>query len=110
MIRRVGERHLVGSKRTLNLQPVDYLRPGPALGRIEDNHRPTRTHQLIVHARVLLNFLDLLHHRVERCGHGLMHRFGFVTLDKVRRPAAAEQKLLQLVMLDACEYGRVGNL
>jgi hypothetical protein len=34
----------------------------------------------------VLDVFDLLHRRVERRGHGLMHRFGFVALDEVWRP------------------------
>ena len=43
-------------------------------------------------------------------GHELMHLFRVVAFDKVGRPAAASQKLLQFLMLDAGEHGRVADL
>ena len=42
VLARLGERHLVGPIRPLDRQAVDHLGPGPALGRLEDDHRPAR--------------------------------------------------------------------
>ena len=39
-----------------------------------------------------------------------MHLFRLVTFHKVGRPAAAAQELLQFLMLDAGQYGRVADL
>jgi hypothetical protein len=39
-----------------------------------------------------------------------MHPLGLVALDEIRRPATAEQKLLQLLGLDARQDGGVGDL
>ena len=61
-------------------------------------------------AGVLLDLLDLLHRRVERRGHRLMHQRGLVTLDEVGRPPVAAEQLLQFLAGDAGEDGRVGNL
>ena len=61
-------------------------------------------------AGVLLDLLDLLHRRVERRGHGLVHQLGLVTLDEVGRPAVAAEQLFQFLVRDAGEDGRVGNL
>ena len=61
-------------------------------------------------AGVLLDLFDLLHRRVERRGHGLMHQLGLVTLDEVGRPPVTAEQLLQFLAGDACEDGRVGNL
>ena len=43
-------------------------------------------------------------------GHQLVHRLRLVALDEVRRPAAAAQELLQLLVLDARQDGRVADL
>ena len=61
-------------------------------------------------AGVLLNVLDLLHRRVERRRHGLVHRPGLVTLDENGGPPAATEELLQLLAGNAGEDGRVGDL
>ena len=53
---------------------------------------------------------DLLHRFVERGGHGLMHQFGLVTFDEIRRPAVATEQLVQFFMGDAGEDGRIGDL
>ena len=86
-----GERNLVRSERALDWSAVHDFRPGPAFGRIEDNERPARTRRVAVNASVLLDLLDLLHRRVERRGHGLVHWPGLVTLDEVGRPAIAAE-------------------
>ena len=106
----VGERHLVRAEGPFDLQAVDHLRPRPTLGRIQHDHRPARTRQVAVDAGILLDFLDLLHRRVERCGHGLVHQRRLVPLDKVRRPPIAAEQLFQFLMLDAGQDSRVGNL
>ena len=61
-------------------------------------------------AGILLDALDLLHRRVERRSHRLVHRSGLVTLDEDGRPAAAAEQLLQLLARDAGEDRRVGDL
>jgi hypothetical protein len=43
-------------------------------------------------------------------GHETMHRIRLITFYKVRRPAAATDKLLQLLMLDAGRDGGVADL
>ena len=66
--------------------------------------------EVAVDAGVLLDLLDLLDRRVERRGHGLVHQLRLVALDEVRRPAVAAEQLLQFLVLDAGEDGRVGDL
>jgi hypothetical protein len=43
---RIGERHLMRTEGAFDLQAIDDLRPRPALGRIEHDHRPARTLRL----------------------------------------------------------------
>ena len=59
---------------------------------------------------LLLDLPDVLDGLVQRGGHELMHFFRLVAFHKVGRPAAAAQKLLQLLMLDAGQDGRVADL
>ena len=39
---RLGKRDLVRPVSSLDRQAIDYLGPGPTLGRLEDDHRPAR--------------------------------------------------------------------
>src|ERR1700689_2194955 len=100
MGRRIGEWHLVRPEGAFDLQAIDDLRTRPALRRIEDDHRPARPNELAMEASVLLDGLDLLHRRVERYGHGLMHRPGLVALDENGRPAIPAEELLQFLAGD----------
>ena len=43
-------------------------------------------------------------------GHELMHLLRVIAFNKVRRPAAASKKLLQFLMLDTGQDGRVADL
>ena len=54
--------------------------------------------------------LDLLDDLIEGCGHGLMHLLRVVSLDEVRRPAAAAEELVQFFVGDAHQDGWVGDL
>ena len=104
------ERHLVRSERAFNLQAVYHLRPGPALRRPQDDHRPALAGGVVVAPSIGLDAPDLLDGVVQGGGHEFMHRFRLIALDEVGRPAAAPQELFQLVMLDACQNGRVADL
>src|SRR6202158_1149567 len=98
-----GEWNLVRSERALDWSAVHDFRPRPALGRMEDNERPARTRRVAVNAGVLLDFLDLLHRRIERRGHGLVHRRRLVTVDKVGHPPIAAEQLFQFFAANAGE-------
>jgi hypothetical protein len=60
--------------------------------------------------RVLLDLPDVLDGLLQRGGHQLMHLFRLVAFDEIGRPAAAAQELLQFLVLDAGEDGRVADL
>ena len=107
---RHGERHLMGPERALDRQAIDEFRSGPALERSEDDHRPARASGVALDAGVVLDLPDLLDHPIEGRGHRLMHLLRLVPLDEVRRPAVAEEQVLQFLVGDACEDGRVGDL
>ena len=107
---RLGERHLVGPVGPLDRQAVDHLGAGPALGRLEDDHRPARPLGDAPLAGVGLDAPDLGDDLVERLGHELVHRLRLVPLDEVGRVAVAAQELLQLLAADPGQDGRVGDL
>ena len=102
--------NLMRAKRAFDLEAVDDLRPGPALGRSEDDHRPARSRGVIAFSRALLDCLDLADGLFDRRRHQPVHRFRLFAFDEERRPAAALEKLLQFLVLDAREDGRVADL
>ena len=106
----VFERHLVRTKRAFNLQAVNRFWPGPALGRIEHDHRPARAHRFTGGARLFLCRANLLNGRIQCGGHRLVHQRRLMAFHEQRRPAATAQKLLQLLAGDAREHGGVGDL
>ena len=108
--RRHGERHLMRPERALDRQTIDEFRSGPAFERSENDHRPARACGVALDAGIVLDLLDLLHHLVEGRGHGLMHLIRLFSLDEVRRPAVAAEQLVELLVGDACEHRRVGDL
>jgi len=104
------DRHLVGSKGPLDLQAVDDLGAGPALGRAEHDHRPARPSSEAVLSSIGLELLDLRDGLVHGGRHELVHLLGVVAFDELRRPAAATEELVQLLGLYAGQNRRVANL
>ena len=73
--RELGDWNLVGAKGALGRQAVDHLRPGPALGRAQDDHRPIGAPGPFgAGARVTLDLVDLVRDLLERGCHQLVHR------------------------------------
>ena len=106
----LGDRHLVCPPRPFDGQPVDRLRPGPALRRAQHDERPARPCGAPVDARRPLDRRDLLDDRVEHLGHPPMHRGRLVAVHPVHRVTAALQQRGQLVVADPGEHGRVRDL
>ena len=94
----------------LDRPAVDDLRAGPALGRLEDDHRPARPFGNSPLSGVRLDPPDLGHDLVERRGHVLMHGLRIVPLDKVGRVAVAEHEMLKFFAADARQDRRVIDL
>ena len=61
-------------------------------------------------ARLLLHGADLVDGALQRLGHLLVHRGRIAALDEVRLVAVADEQRLQLLVADAREDGRVGDL
>ena len=89
---------------------VDLLRAGPPFGRAEHDHGPARALGEPAPARVSLKALDLGDDRVQRGGHELVHRLRLVALDEVGRVSVAAEELIQLLVADPGQNGRVGDL
>ena len=102
--------HLMGAKGPLDLQSIDELRSRPALGRSQDDHRPSRAGRVVLVACRRLDPLDLLDRRIHGRGHALMHGVRIVAFDEPRRPAAAAQELLQFLALDARKHRGIADL
>ena len=107
---RLGERYLMGSISSLDGQSVDHLGPGPALGSIEDDHRPARPGRDSLGAGIILDSTDVGHDLVERRRHERVHRLRVVPFDEVGLIAVASHQLLELFAADAGQHGRVGDL
>ncbi len=106
----LGHRHLVRAPRPLGGQPVDELRPGPALEALEDDHRPRGPGGVAGLSRVLLDGGDLGDHRVERLRHQLVHLRRVVARDPVHLVPVALEQRGELRFGDAGEHRGVGDL
>ena len=95
---------------TLDLHAVDHLRSGPALRRIEHDHWPAPPRGVVIVTGVMLDAANVLDHVVQRSSHELMHRLRLVTFDEIRRPAAATDKLFQLLVIDAGQNRGIADL
>ncbi len=104
------ERYLMRTEGPLDLEPVDNLRARPTLGRPQDDDRPARSKGFLGGPRRGLELPNVLNGPVQDGGHEFMHRRWIVALDEVGRPTAAAQELLQLLVLDAGQHGRVADL
>ena len=60
--------------------------------------------------RIALDLPDVLDGLIQGGGHELMHLFRLIAFHKVGRPAAAPEELLQFLMLDAGQDGRIADL
>ena len=108
--REVGERHLVRTEGALDLHAVHVARSGPALGGAQHDHRPAGAHAEAVGTGIGLNGADAVQRRVQRRRHLPVHVGGLVAHHEVRFMAVAAQQLRQLVLADARQHGRAGDL
>ena len=104
------ERHLVRPERAFDLQAIDDFRSCPALGDLRTIiGQRGRVVSLLFRALFwICRMSSMAFSKV--VGHELMHLFRLIAFHKVRRPAAASEELLQFLMLDAGQDGRVADL
>ncbi len=107
---RAGDRHLVRAPGALDLEPVHHLRAGPALGRLEHDHRPARPGQVAVPPGPPLDGADLIHHLVQGGGELLVNPVRDVAGHPVHPVAVALQQRHQFVVGDPGQHRRVGDL
>ena len=105
-----SHRHLMRAPSSFDLLAVDFFGAGPTLGRTQDDHRPARPAHRLVIARLLLNRLDFGDDRIEGRRHFLVHRLRLGAFNEIRPIAVAAQESFQLLMADARQHGRVGDL
>ena len=59
---------------------------------------------------VFLDGLDIVHGGIQSLGHFAMHFHGNIAFHEVRLPAAAVEEVLQLLMGDTGQHGRIADL
>jgi hypothetical protein len=106
----VGDRHLVGAEGALDLDPVDLLGPGPALGRAEHDHRPARARLQLSAAGRGLDPRDLLQRLVQGPRHQPVHGCWIAAADEQRPVAVALEERPQLGLGDARQHSGIGDL
>ena len=89
---------------------IHGFRPGPALGRAQDDHRPAWAGAESLGAGVLLNRLDLRQRGFKRRRHLLVQRLGIVPFDEIGLVTVANEQARQFFLADAGEDGGVRNL
>ena len=80
----MAQRHLMRTQRAFDLLAVHDFRTGPALGRLQDNHRPLGPAVVSVAARIVLDRADLVDDSFQCCRHCLMHRGWVIAFHEVR--------------------------
>ena len=106
---RLGKRNLVCSPGALNLLAVNHLRPGPAFGSAQHDHRPHRPVRLFtvfIGARRALNCRNVVEGVVKGGGQLLVHGGRLVSGDRDRPVSVAAQQRFQLGVRDAGQHGR----
>ena len=107
----LSQRHLMGAPEALDLVTVDLFGTAPPFGAAQDHHRPPRPLDLGPgSARLLLDTTDFPYAVFEGRRHRLMHSGRIGALHEIRLVAIAAEQRLQLVMRDAGEDWRVGDL
>lgn len=107
----LGQRDLMRAPEALEVVAVVVLARGrPALGRAQDDHGPLGAEGLAGVAGFFLELQNLLHARLHRRRHGLVHALEVVAGHDVRRPAVAAHERDELFLVDASEHCRVVDL
>jgi hypothetical protein len=98
-----GERDLVRTPESLEeVAFVVLARCGPAFGRSEDDHGPSRPVSLAGLTSCLLVVQDLLDTSFHGGGHGLVHGLEVVTGNDVGCPAVASHEREKLLFFNSC--------
>ena len=106
----IAHRHLMGAPIAFGLLAVDRLRTGPAFRRAHDDHRPGRALREPLAARLMLDVANIVDHFLQRLGHQFVHDLRIVALDKMGFITVAAHQMIELVVRDARENGRIGDL
>ena len=108
------QRNLVRAPGIFHRLAVYEFRPGPALGRAHNQHRPRRPLDgfTLGHSfpRDLLNFGNAVEDFVEDCRGLLVHRQRIIALQRERLIAVAAHQAFQLGVRNSRQHRRVGNL
>ena len=109
----VGQRHLMGSERSLHRQAIDDLRPGPPF----EAAQPRSAGQVgafsvkpVRRARLGLDGSDFRVACVQRRGERLVHRQRVVSLDPMDLITVAFEELLDILIAVPAQHGGAGDL
>ncbi len=105
-----AHRHLVRAPVALLPLAVDLLGTGPALRRAHHDHRPDRALGKSIAPRLGLDVADLADHGFERGRHQLVHQRRLVPFDEMGLISVAAKQRFELLMADARQHRRVGDL
>ena len=112
-VARAGQGNLVRPPRARGLLAVDGRGAGPALGGLEDDHRPHRALEVPGRRRGL-DCRDLVEHLVEQDGEAAVGLHGRLVVvprrEQVGRVPVPDHEGPELVLADARQHGRVGDL
>src|SRR5579862_4089254 len=93
-----------------DLFAIDEFRARPAFRTAKYDHRPRGQARVSAAPGIFLNGLNLGDDRVQCPSHQLMHRLGFVALDKIWLPTVASEELYELLVVHAPEHRGVRDL
>ncbi len=110
LVAHLFHRDLVRAPVALDLLAVNLLRTGPALGSPQHDHRPERALFGAALPRLALNGVDAVDDAIHRGGHLLVNVLGVISLDDPRLVAVADHQVMQFIVRNPRQNGRVGDL
>ena len=105
-----AHRHLMRPPVALLPLAVDLLGACPALRRAHDDHRPDRAFRKSFLPGVSLDAPDLADHGFERGRHEFVHHRRVIPFDEMRRVAVSAKEQFKLLVTDARQHCRIGDL
>ncbi len=110
IVAHVGEGHLVRAPGRFHFVTLDFLRPGPPLGRAQHDHGPAGTERIVRVARVLLIGADFAERLFQRGGHRLVHHRRVAAFYEIRLVSVADKQRFQLLVADSRQDGWIRDL
>src|SRR5262249_19775082 len=96
----LGALHLMATERPFDRLAIDDLRPGPAFGRLQNEHWPAGAGRDTPGPGIGLDLLDLGDDLVESRRHTLVHGLWLMPLDNIGGISVATEELFQFLAAD----------